>query len=88
MQVTIDLPEALQQNLINQATQNQTTPEQLILATLIQKFLPPSEPDLAENQDYDIDQPPQKYRQAGSLKGMITISPDFDEPLEDLKDYM
>lgn len=27
------------------------------------------------------------YRQAGSLKGII-MSPDFDEPLEDLKNYM
>jgi hypothetical protein len=49
MQVTIDLPEALQQNLINQATQDHITPEQLILATLTQKFLPPSEPDLTND---------------------------------------
>ena len=27
-------------------------------------------------------------RQAGSAKGMITISDDFDEPLEELKEYM
>ncbi len=33
-------------------------------------------------------QPPQKYRQAGSLKGLFTMSPDFDAPLEDLQDYM
>lgn len=25
---------------------------------------------------------------AGSAKGLITISDDFDEPLEDFKDYM
>jgi Protein of unknown function (DUF2281) len=31
---------------------------------------------------------PQKYRQAGSMKGMITMADDFDAPLEDLKDYM
>ena len=30
---------------------------------------------------------PKKYRQAGSLKGII-MSPDFDAPLEDFKDYM
>jgi len=24
----------------------------------------------------------------GSAKGMISVSPDFDEPLEDFKDYM
>ena len=32
--------------------------------------------------------PPQKYRQAGTMKGMFTMSDDFDAPLEDLKDYM
>ncbi len=31
---------------------------------------------------------PQKYRQAGTMKGMFTMSKDFDAPLEDLKDYM
>jgi hypothetical protein len=30
----------------------------------------------------------QKYRQAGTMKGMFTMSEDFDAPLEDLKDYM
>jgi len=29
-----------------------------------------------------------KPRQAGSAKGMIIMGPDFDEPLEDFKDYM
>jgi len=27
-------------------------------------------------------------RKAGSAKGMITISKDFDEPLEEFKEYM
>jgi hypothetical protein len=31
---------------------------------------------------------PQKYRQAGTMKGMFTMADDFDAPLEDLKDYM
>ncbi len=31
---------------------------------------------------------PTKRRQAGTMKGMIVMSDDFDEPLEDLKDYM
>lgn len=31
---------------------------------------------------------PKKYRVAGSMKGMIIMADDFDEPLEDLKDYM
>ena len=29
-----------------------------------------------------------KERQLGGLKGMFIMSPDFDEPLEDFKDYM
>ena len=29
-----------------------------------------------------------KERQFGAFKGLITISPDFDEPLEEFKDYM
>ncbi len=31
---------------------------------------------------------PRKKRQFGSAKGSIWIAPDFDEPLEDFKDYM
>jgi|688.fasta_scaffold159470_2 mRNA-degrading endonuclease RelE of RelBE toxin-antitoxin system len=31
---------------------------------------------------------PKKKRIAGLAKGMITIPDDFDEPLEDFKDYM
>ena len=29
-----------------------------------------------------------KNRQPGSAKGMVWMSDDFDEPLEDFKDYM
>jgi Protein of unknown function (DUF2281) len=29
-----------------------------------------------------------KKRQLGVAKGLITMSPDFDEPLEDFKEYM
>lgn len=29
-----------------------------------------------------------KRRQSGSAKGQIWMSPDFDEPLEDFKEYM
>ncbi|MBL7802195.1 MAG: DUF2281 domain-containing protein [Saprospiraceae bacterium] len=32
-------------------------------------------------------QPPLK-RRLGHLKGKIKLSPDFDEPLDDLKEYM
>jgi len=31
---------------------------------------------------------PKKKRKAGLLKGKIWMSEDFDEPLEELKDYM
>ena len=31
---------------------------------------------------------PKKPIKAGSAKGLITISDNFDEPLEDFKDYM
>jgi hypothetical protein len=31
---------------------------------------------------------PKIYRRAGTMKGMFTMSDDFDAPLEDLKDYM
>ncbi|MFN9835943.1 MAG: DUF2281 domain-containing protein [Pseudanabaena sp.] len=31
---------------------------------------------------------PKKRRQSGSAKGLIWMSPDFDQPLEDFQDYM
>ena len=31
---------------------------------------------------------PKKRRQSGSAKGLISMSPDFDQPLEDFSDYM
>ena len=34
------------------------------------------------------EQPQRKKREAGLLKGKIWMSDDFDEPLEDFKDYM
>lgn len=33
-------------------------------------------------------EPPLQKRQFGAGKGLITMSDDFDEPLEDFKDYM
>ncbi|MDZ4874274.1 MAG: hypothetical protein CLLPBCKN_003670 [Chroococcidiopsis cubana SAG 39.79] len=30
----------------------------------------------------------QRRRQPGNAKGLVIISDDFDEPLEDFKDYM
>jgi Protein of unknown function (DUF2281) len=45
---------------------------------LATQYIQPSNPD----------QTPKTYRQAGTMKGMFTLADDFDEPLEDLKDYM
>jgi Protein of unknown function (DUF2281) len=39
-------------------------------------------------QNLSPENPPQKYRQAGTMKGMFTMADDFDAPLEDLQDYM
>jgi Protein of unknown function (DUF2281) len=59
-----------------------TTDETVLLQTLtyiqtLKHTIP--EPNLTDQ--------PKKYRQAGSVKGII-MSPDFDAPLEDLKNYM
>lgn len=35
-----------------------------------------------------VPQPKKGGRCAGSAKGLVTISDDFDDPLEDFKDYM
>jgi hypothetical protein len=32
--------------------------------------------------------PLQKYRQAGTMKGVFAMADDFDAPLEDLQDYI
>jgi prevent-host-death family protein len=32
--------------------------------------------------------PPARQRQFGSAKGLIVMSDDFDEPLEDFREYM
>lgn len=39
---------------------------------------------LEKDKSGDLDKP----RVFGQLKGKIEISPDFDEPLDDFKDYM
>ncbi len=33
-------------------------------------------------------EPPRRRRRSGSAKGLITIADDFDEPLDDLHEYM
>jgi len=41
-----------------------------------------------QNTSPEPEQPVKKYRTAGTMKGLIIMSDDFDEPLEGLKDYM
>ncbi|WPU97683.1 DUF2281 domain-containing protein [Mucilaginibacter sp. cycad4] len=71
----------------------------MVSATLIKKLdqLPP---DLQTQIEKDVDKLLKKFtnvelldgnqtvRGYGSLKGKIWMSEDFDEPLEDFKDYM
>lgn len=44
----------------------------------------PSSSNAVENNDL----PKQKYRKAGTMKGMIIMADDFDEPLAELQEYM
>lgn len=41
-----------------------------------------------QNKALNSENPSKKYRVAGTMQGMIIMSDDFNEPLEDLKDYM
>ncbi len=45
---------------------------------LIEKYAP----------KYPQEKPIKKRRVAGTMEGMIIMADDFDEPLEDLKEYM
>ncbi len=35
-----------------------------------------------------VEKPQKQFREFGTAKGMFSMSDDFDEPLEDFKDYM
>ncbi len=62
----------------------------------IKKFdlLPPEYQQQVDNyidfilERINIVPPERKYRESGKLKGKVWMSPDFDAPLEDFKDYM
>jgi hypothetical protein len=43
---------------------------------------------LLEKEKKNEKQAPKKERVPGLAKGLITLAPDFDEPLEDFKEYM
>ena len=65
-------------------------------AELIEKInkLPPDYLQQIDNYvDFMLEQiniipPERKYRESGQLKGKVWMSPDFDTPLEDFKDYV
>ena len=64
---------------LNLFRQIDNLPEQSLLkvSDLIQEYLSEEKPVL------------KKQREFGSMKGLVTyISPDFDAPLEDFKEYM
>jgi hypothetical protein len=44
----------------------------------------PSSSNVVTNNDL----PRQKYRKAGTMRGMIIMADDFDEPLAELQEYM
>lgn len=66
------------------------------LALLIQKVLKGEEVFITENQKpivklvsvSNAPAKPKKLIKAGSAKGLIKIAADFDEPLEDFREYM
>ncbi len=51
---------------------------------VIQTFFGKKHPD----QQAKVEPKPDKRRGYGSLKGKIWMAPDFDAPLEDMKEYM
>jgi hypothetical protein len=57
----------------------------MLLGDLVRQDISISTKDEVANGDL-IRSP--KRRQVGSAKGMITISADFDEPLEEFEEYM
>ncbi|MBC8136752.1 MAG: DUF2281 domain-containing protein [Fibrella sp.] len=68
----------LESRLVSEARLNGLTPE-AYAEILLRRVLPdtPAEP-----------QPENAPRRAGSAIGLVTIPDDFDEPLEDFKEYM
>jgi putative addiction module CopG family antidote len=78
MQITIELPEHLFAYIQAQVTSGQYATASEYIEALIRA-------DQARKNYSEI---LPTYRQAGSLKGMITQPPDFEAPLEDLEDYM
>ena len=72
---TIDINQA--QNQISQLMQAAINGEEIII----------TRDNLAILKLSSISSTP-KYRQRGSAKGQIQFAPDFDEPLEEFREYM
>ncbi len=63
------------------------------LPELIEKAMNGSEVIITRNHQplvrlVEAQRPTRHERRPGSAKGLITIADDFDEPLEDFRDYM
>ena len=66
---------------------------QVKLPELIEEAMKGSEVVITRNHQplvrlVEASQPSRRQRRPGSCKGLITIADDFDEPLEDFRDYM
>lgn len=62
------------------------------LIELIEAAVAGEEIFITKNEDLAVQLVPRvvkkRKRQFGSAKGLISMAPDFDEPLEDFKEYM
>ena len=62
------------------------------LVDLIEAATAGEEVFIKKNEDVSVQLVPRivkkRRRQFGSAKGLISMAPDFDEPLEDFKEYM
>jgi prevent-host-death family protein len=62
------------------------------IASLLQTALDGEEIVITQNEQPVLKLVPisavKSHRQSGSAKGLITVSDDFDEPLEDFAEYM
>jgi hypothetical protein len=72
----LELPPHIERRLTREATEHGMKPAEY-LASLLDKQLKPDETPLQR-----------EPRRPGSAKGLVTVPPDFDEPLEDFAEYM
>lgn len=70
---------ALLEKVFTQASQLPEAEQNALAATWLETL---------EQVEHKNGQETKPYRQAGSAQGLFTIPDDFDEPLEDFKEYM